>query len=1080
MHASVASHSFGVRLRTRYIRLPIPTLAQLSSLPAKLADFEKTGLRNILRLPFSATGAQARRQPDSAISRASGLASASTATIAAKWSPQRLSSAPSSSSASCRKQTVAFSRDGVDVGNDGVHGVVGDGDEGDGSLRGQHVQLFRTLQAKWICYDAYGRVAMACGVNYTVKSVGYYVIGVLMLQRHSCSAAIALAFVFQSTAAALASLDVVNFPRGKFAVMQLVGCLPTVVTLIALQLGAREKTHFLSQENTYPLAVVAFIFETLYFELQLRLAWPTDDEACLPRHFRAVLFLDIFSDVEIDPADFESTESAGTASGHAGFALSASQRRRFLLCTRTLHATFAALRRWEAIPKIHLSEDQIFELGRLRRQLLVWRHEFASSLSGGVAEAGVTERISLAVGERKSWGCLSERERGEDRFATFLLGPLACGGLYDLEAQQVSEPRAGLSVLTLGGVAELLDLASSAVQDIAGASTEADDGGEGVSSDDHVHESHMPAPRMDRAESVAASLPEALHGQVVGRITPVVASAATKAAPIPGLAARARNGRRSSSSNSSSSSSSGSSSSGSSSNSSSKSGSCTQRRHRTVMIAREDRLPWKAFSCMTRMLQLGWLMIGVLHGVQLYGLVTLDFANFPEEERRRLTAPSTSSVDVDMEAVPVSTPLNFHRLPVQWPHGGFLELVSMSLVQSMGRNLLIGSPAALYWHGTASGAVGTLSGNAGRAPSAGAKPPALQMRRAEPRSAFPPGAIALCSPFSRPSPSWQWQTESHEGGRSAAGCLWGRLEDGGLAIWPYGRGRWSTKHAGAVVLPVHGDGTRRPRRPWLRFTGAALRCREVTALLPSPGLDGSNRGSDGKSGVTTWCLVLAGWDGEGLPLCVVPLPLGPNYPPTTNTLEAFVEAPLPASVVMSSVAHPVEGTSAEVTSGGVQQRRNHNNSNEGRTVFGRTDSSTGGTCTGGCSGVRFDAPLWPPPPQPSPRTSTDVGTPGFGAVEALHLEPASGRLWALLDGGPYLQVWDVRKLHNLGLFQPRWLRTGADGTTSHSPHLIPKTICEDGQDRLLVAAERHGGGPELLRADLPPWLLRFGETSPTF
>ncbi|CAE7495230.1 unnamed protein product [Symbiodinium natans] len=52
MHASIASHSFGVKMLTRFVRLPIPTQNQILALKAKLVDFEQQGVANMLRLPF--------------------------------------------------------------------------------------------------------------------------------------------------------------------------------------------------------------------------------------------------------------------------------------------------------------------------------------------------------------------------------------------------------------------------------------------------------------------------------------------------------------------------------------------------------------------------------------------------------------------------------------------------------------------------------------------------------------------------------------------------------------------------------------------------------------------------------------------------------------------------------------------------------------------------------------------------------------------------------------------------------------------------------------------------------------------
>eukprot|EP00435_Cladocopium_sp_Y103_P068032 s579_g30.t3 len=46
------------------------------------------------------------------------------------------------------------------------------------AMPGLHVQLFRRLQAKWQCYDAYCRVCMALGVNQILQGLTYYAIGI--------------------------------------------------------------------------------------------------------------------------------------------------------------------------------------------------------------------------------------------------------------------------------------------------------------------------------------------------------------------------------------------------------------------------------------------------------------------------------------------------------------------------------------------------------------------------------------------------------------------------------------------------------------------------------------------------------------------------------------------------------------------------------------------------------------------------------------------------------------------------------------------------------------------------------------
>ncbi|CAK9049409.1 unnamed protein product [Durusdinium trenchii] len=51
MHASIAAHSFGVRMLTQFVRLPVPNLQQIDSAAAKAKDYEAMSLGQILRIP---------------------------------------------------------------------------------------------------------------------------------------------------------------------------------------------------------------------------------------------------------------------------------------------------------------------------------------------------------------------------------------------------------------------------------------------------------------------------------------------------------------------------------------------------------------------------------------------------------------------------------------------------------------------------------------------------------------------------------------------------------------------------------------------------------------------------------------------------------------------------------------------------------------------------------------------------------------------------------------------------------------------------------------------------------------------
>lgn len=49
----------------------------------------------------------------------------------------------------------------------------------------RHVQLFRQLQAKWQCYDAYCRVCMGLGVNQILQGLSYYCICHTLVENRS-------------------------------------------------------------------------------------------------------------------------------------------------------------------------------------------------------------------------------------------------------------------------------------------------------------------------------------------------------------------------------------------------------------------------------------------------------------------------------------------------------------------------------------------------------------------------------------------------------------------------------------------------------------------------------------------------------------------------------------------------------------------------------------------------------------------------------------------------------------------------------------------------------------------------------
>jgi len=94
----------------------------------------------------------------------------------------------------------------------------------------------------------------------------------------------------------------------------------------------------------------------------------------------------------------------------------------------------------------------------------------------------------------------------------------------------------------------------------------------------------------------------------------------------------------------------------------------------------------------------------------------------------------------------------------------------------------------------------------------------------------------------------------------------------------------------------------------------------------------------------------------------------------------------------------------------------------------------------------FDAPL------PPGRAARDV--------QALHLEPQKGRLWAVLASGDLL-AWDLLQARSLGRWRPQW-------PLGTSAAFRPTAVCEDPGRGMLFAI---GRGPRLARAEAPLHLL---------
>ncbi|CAK0805536.1 unnamed protein product [Prorocentrum cordatum] len=351
MHASIACTSYGVRLLTRFVRLPIPGSQQLNTLNARMADFERQGA-TMMRVPFLQRTANDWKQrgrndqletdrAEDTLAASRGLGGVQVSTPPQCTLGHEMVVLPPSSKAKaawactkCHKEARS-SLDGwfrcqpcdytlcpacsklqlhenidLDAGEKGLT------DEAE-LLKAvelstyRHVQLFRQLQAQWQCYDAYARVSMALGVRQMLQAVNYFVIGFTMVDNCEPMAALVLTITIQSVATTLSVLDIHGLPCWGNFDLQVIGSLPAFLTCLSFVLSGRTEgdcTHVgedscvLDPNNRYMMSVGSLGLEIIWFQLLLWVASPSKDEASLPRHFRTVLFMDVFGDVD-DPTE---------------------------------------------------------------------------------------------------------------------------------------------------------------------------------------------------------------------------------------------------------------------------------------------------------------------------------------------------------------------------------------------------------------------------------------------------------------------------------------------------------------------------------------------------------------------------------------------------------------------------------------------------------------------------------------------------------------------------------------------------------------------------------------------------------
>eukprot|EP00445_Apocalathium_hangoei_P023336 CAMPEP_0203914516 /NCGR_PEP_ID=MMETSP0359-20131031/55395_1 /ASSEMBLY_ACC=CAM_ASM_000338 /TAXON_ID=268821 /ORGANISM="Scrippsiella Hangoei, Strain SHTV-5" /LENGTH=560 /DNA_ID=CAMNT_0050840845 /DNA_START=121 /DNA_END=1800 /DNA_ORIENTATION=+ len=262
MHASISAHSFGVRILTQCVRLPLPSKAQLDSSAARATDFENLNFSDVLRIPLW------RQQLDN-LNRAMNEASTD------------------ENDGAFGEYTVSEPSDEPSLASN--HPVT----------KLAHVQLFRQLQSNWQAYDAYARVCMAMGTNQVLQALSYECLILLMAENDDVWPSLVCVALFTTAAWIIAKLDLFLSRRILFTSAVLM-ILPPICASISLMLQKQkwpfDKDNSKTRTAHNALVPAVYALHVLWIWFTTRVARATEYGGVrLPNNFRSVLYLDVFN-----------------------------------------------------------------------------------------------------------------------------------------------------------------------------------------------------------------------------------------------------------------------------------------------------------------------------------------------------------------------------------------------------------------------------------------------------------------------------------------------------------------------------------------------------------------------------------------------------------------------------------------------------------------------------------------------------------------------------------------------------------------------------------------------------------------
>jgi len=282
MHASVAAQSFGTRMLTRFIRLPIPNADVLNKARSKLHQFERGGIRNVFRIPFIMKH-HTWRGDDKEAGNADRVGHGKGAYASAKDKNGNPGVIPAVS------VDPSMSSPFFDDPDNNLPGAESD----PRNIIDGHIALYRKLQSRWQCFDAYSRTSMALGFNQVIHAITTFMVMHLVFEQYAPFSAFIAMLPLQFVSLVLLNLDIKEAQLWEFYAAIGGSFIAPWSILIAVILYREDVRPIIYQV----FVIINFVCHAAWLYTARGFAQPEEvDGISLPFRFRSVLYLDVFAD----------------------------------------------------------------------------------------------------------------------------------------------------------------------------------------------------------------------------------------------------------------------------------------------------------------------------------------------------------------------------------------------------------------------------------------------------------------------------------------------------------------------------------------------------------------------------------------------------------------------------------------------------------------------------------------------------------------------------------------------------------------------------------------------------------------